>query len=112
MYTIDYFAPLDPVTTELQRIKGEQRRLFVGRAIHEDGIHSVPEQWKAHDLPEFFKGLFGGQHPQARGGEDLPDVAPGEVEVVSCAAPNRRGSLGSFAHRLDTMDIRGNKAHR
>jgi hypothetical protein len=51
MYTIDYFAPLDPVTTELQRIKGEQRRLFVGRAIHEDGIHSVPEQYRKGRYP-------------------------------------------------------------
>jgi hypothetical protein len=34
-------------------------------------------------------------------------VEDGRVEVVSCIAPNRRGSLGSFAQRLDRMDTGG-----
>lgn len=82
MEAIDYFAPLDPITALLQRIKGEHRRTLVEIGIASGHLSEVPDAWKEHDLPAWLKDFLQSQHPQARGGEDLPDLAPGEVEVA------------------------------
>ena len=78
----DYFAEVDPVETVLRRIKGNFRRDFVAAAIAEDGIEEAPEAWLAHNLSQELKAFLGGQNPQLRGGEDLPDLLEGEVEVA------------------------------
>lgn len=82
MKLIDYFAPLDPLTDLLQRIKGELRRQFVEREALAHGLHNVPEVWCAQDLSEAMKNLLQEHHPRMRGGEDLPDLKPGEVEIA------------------------------
>jgi hypothetical protein len=80
--SIYYFAPLDPLAALLQRIKGEYRRYFVDREAKAHGVESVPEAWRDHDLSEVLKGFLQARDPRMRGGEDLPDLAPGEVEVA------------------------------
>jgi hypothetical protein len=86
---IDYFAPPpSPDEAVLRRIKGNFRRAFVGRSIDEDGLDSIPDAWKAHDISEVLKNMMQGQHPQARGGEDLPDLKDGEVEIARLTLAN------------------------
>jgi hypothetical protein len=82
MDPIDYFAPIDPMTDLLQRIKGEHRRALVQVNIASGHFDDVPDDWKAHELTEGRKSYLQALHPRMRGGEDLPDLAPGEVELA------------------------------
>lgn len=109
---IDYFAPpSSPEESVLRGIKGNFRREFVGRAIDEEGLDSIPDAWKAHDISEVLKNMLQGQHPQARGGEDLPDLEEGEVEIARLTLANsvhgevtslraRQGNSGEILFRM------------
>ena len=86
---IDYFAmPSSEEEAAIRRIKGNFRREFVMRAILGDGISSVPPAWLDHDLSAVLKDFLTGQHPTARGGEDLPDLEKGEVEIARLSLTN------------------------
>jgi hypothetical protein len=98
---IDYFKPAATAEEEiLRRIKGNYRRDFVSRfrrqsrsknnllafLAHAEGLD--PEGWKAHNIPERLKGVLGQQNPRFRGGEDLPDLEDGEVEIARLTLAN------------------------
>ena len=86
---IDYFKTvLSAEEDVLRRIKGNYRRSFVGAAIKDQGLDSVPEAWTTHDLSSNLKNLLQQQHPAARGGEDLPDLETGEVEIARLSLTN------------------------
>ena len=86
---IDYFAPAPtPEEAVLRRIKGNYRREFVARAIEEDGLETIPPQWTEHALSPIFQNILGGQNPACRGGEDLPDLHAGEVEIARLTLVN------------------------
>jgi hypothetical protein len=72
-------------TRSLMRVKGTQRRSGVSQAIAMDGLHAVPPMWLEHDLPEHMRGMLGARRPGDRGGEDLPDLADGEIELARVA---------------------------
>ena len=109
---IDYFASVeDPAEAALRRIKGNYRRAFVARAIDQDGLGSIPEAWLDHSLSEALKNMLGSQHPQACGGEDLPDLEVGEVEIARLSLVDsvhgevtslraRREEDGSISYRM------------
>jgi hypothetical protein len=86
---INYFAPAPTKEEEvLRRILGNFRRGFVGRAIKEGGLASIPESWTASSISEVLKSMLQRQHPTARGGEDLPDLAKGGVEIARMTLAN------------------------
>jgi hypothetical protein len=86
---IDYFKPAVTAEEEMiRRIKGNYRRQFVSRAIQDEGVDSVPEPWKGHEISAVLKGVLGQQHPRFRGGEDLPDLANSEVEIARLTLTN------------------------
>ena len=86
---IEYFKPAPSAEENiLRQIKGNYRRSFVAAAIKDDGFEAVPEAWTAHDLSENLKNLLQQQHPAARGGEDLPDLEDGEVEIARLSLTN------------------------
>jgi hypothetical protein len=60
----------------------------VGEAIKKKGLTSIPDAWTASSLPEPLKSMLSGRHPRARGGEDLPDLAQGEVEIARMTLAN------------------------
>ena len=109
---VDYFAP--PATPEqaaLRRIKGGFRRAMVENALAQgDPLDSIPPLWQAHDIPPELRDFIGKKDPAFRGGEDLPDLLDGEVEIarlslrsVHCEVTSLRArpSLeGRFALRL------------
>ena len=103
---IDYFEQVaDPAEAALHRIKGNYRRSFVAQAIENDGIESVPEAWLDHSLSEVLKNMLGSQHPQARGGEDLPDLEDGEVEIARLTLANSvHGEVTSLRARPGEND--------
>jgi len=78
----DYFKPTTPVETALRRIKGNMRRAMVLAATEEDGFDTIPGRWLTHDLSDVLKNQLGLQQPNYRGGEDLPDLLEGEVEIA------------------------------
>jgi hypothetical protein len=79
----DYLA--EPPTIELavlMRIKGSWRRLMVAREMKQHGLLSVPDLWRGESIPETLKSMLAAPDPRRRGGEDLPSLAPGEVEIA------------------------------
>jgi len=98
----DYFQPTTPVETILRRIKGNYRRSMVLNAIEQEGVDSIPEPWLAPDLPDEFKSFLGGKRPDLRGGEDLPDLLDGEVEIARMSLVDSvHGEVTSLRARLD-----------
>src|SRR5438552_4464465 len=86
---IDYFKLAVTAEEEIvRRIKGNYRRQFVSRAMQDEGVGSVPDAWKDHDISEVLKGVLGQQNPRFRGGEDLPDLEEGEVEIARLSLTN------------------------
>ena len=99
----NYFQQTTPVETMLRRIKGNCRRAMVLAAIESDGPDSIPEPWQAHDLSEILKSTLGRQQPNYRGGEDLPDLLDGEVEIARVSLVNSvHGEVVSLRARKDT----------
>jgi hypothetical protein len=85
----DYFArPESEEEAVLRRVKGVWRRRMIAAHLEKAPIASIPEPWKQHDLPESLKAALQAEHPQARGGEDLPDLLPGEVEIARLTLVN------------------------
>ena len=78
----DYFQPTTPIEATLRRVKGNVRRAMILNAMEEDGIDTIPESWLAHELSAILKDTLGAQHPNHLGGEDLPDLLNGEVEIA------------------------------
>ena len=72
--------PEDPIERALGRIKGTYRRVAV-RARWEAG-EDVPDEWLLEDVGMSNKFALGAQDPRMRGGEDLPGLLPGEVELA------------------------------
>ena len=99
----DYFQPTTPVETILRRIKGNMRRAMVVAAVEQEGVDSIPEPWLTHDLSEDLKSTLGRQQPNYRGGEDLPDLFDGEVEIARHSLVNSvHGEVTSLrARRAD-----------
>ena len=79
----DYFIEQPVEDSVIRRIKGNFRRAMVVRSISADGLASVPKDWQAHDIPEELKNMLTSTAgPQARGGEDLPNLSDNEVEIA------------------------------
>ena len=98
----DYFQATTPVETVLRRIKGNYRRALVLASIANDGPDSVPEPWLAHDLSEVLKNMLGAKQPNFRGGEDLPDLLEGEVEIARVSLVDSvHGEVTSLRARKD-----------
>jgi hypothetical protein len=67
----------------LRRIKGNFRREMVFKSLLTEGLTSIPEPWRAHAISEQLKDVLTSKAgPQARGGEDLPDLDQGEIEIA------------------------------
>lgn len=80
----DYFveAPSEEDAV-LRRIKGNSRQEMVFKGLLTEGLASIPEPWRAHAISEQLKDvLTSNAGPQARGGEDLPDLDQGQVEIA------------------------------
>lgn len=98
---LNYFAPvIDPAQKAIRQIKGNFRRAFVADAIEKDGLTSVPARWQSNDLSDVMKAVLGNQNPRDRGGEDLPDLELGEVEIARLTLVNSvHGEVSSLRAR-------------
>lgn len=103
----DYFAPAPSAEdVVLRRIKGNYRCQMISKSIRDEGLASIPELWSAHDIPESFKEvLTSTAGPRARGGEDLPDLAEGEVEIARLSLVDSvHGEVTSLRAKRDPKD--------
>ena len=86
---INYFKPLEnQVDQILLPIKGNFRREFVKSSIENEGIESIPPAWLNHNLSSVLSNFLQAQHPQARGGEDFPDLFINEIEIARVTFTN------------------------
>ena len=77
-----YFFPMDLGTYLLATVKGTQRRSSIEKLIAEGNVLDV-EDWLAHSsLDNDTRVLIGKFHPVFMGGEYLPDLNEGEVEIA------------------------------
>ena len=106
-HPIDYFAPSRSLEEAvIRRIKGDHRKEFIAEAIRQDGLDSIPPQWTAHNLEEIFKAMLMSRDPRNRGGEDLPDLDEGEVEIARLSlADSVHGEVTSLRARKDAGRI-------
>ena len=103
----DYFVEATSVEDDVLRgIKGNFRRGMVGKSLLTEGLASIPEPWRAHAISEQLKDVLastGG--PQARGGEDLPDLDQGEVEIARLTfIDSVHGEVTSLRAKRDPED--------
>jgi hypothetical protein len=96
---INYFDPAATAEEEIiRRIKGNYRRRFVSHAMRDQNTDSIPDLWKNHEFSEVLKNWLGRQNPQFRGGEDLPDLENGEIEIARLTLANSvHGEVTCFA---------------
>jgi hypothetical protein len=67
-----------------------------------DDLEDIPDAWREHNLSAALKDFLGSQHPQARGGEDLPDLQEGEVEIARLSLLNSvHGEVTSLRAKYD-----------
>jgi hypothetical protein len=78
----DYFRPTTPVEELLRQSKGNFRRETILNAIAEEGLEAIPEQWLEAELSFEQTMMLVRMNPQLTGGEDLPDMLEGEVEIA------------------------------
>lgn len=106
----NYFA--SPPTREqavLRKIKGNVRRNIVEKLLRTKNLNMLPPDLFAHEASDEVKEYLGAQHPAARGGEDLPNLLDGEVEIARLSLVDSvHGEVTSLRARLDASD---NKLH-
>ena len=77
-----YFFPMGLDKFLLATVKGTERRNEVERLIAEGRILDI-EDWLAHSaIDESTRKLIGSFHPRFMGGEYLPNLGAGEVEIA------------------------------
>ena len=77
-----YFWPLGLKPHPLSSIKGANRRSLIASALAEDLDADIPRVLLQPALPEPLRQYLGSLHPSGMGGEYLPDLIPGEVEIA------------------------------
>jgi len=105
----DYFVEASSVEAAVLRgIKGNFRRGMVAKSLltETEGLASIPEPWRAPDISEQLKNvLTSTAGPQARGGEDLPDLVQGEVEIARLTLVDSvHGEVTSLRAKRDPED--------
>jgi hypothetical protein len=75
---------------------------MISRSLQTEDLASIPEPWRAHAISENLKNVLTSSiGPQGRGGEDLPDLAQGEVEIARLSMVDSvHGEVTSLRARL------------
>jgi hypothetical protein len=104
----DYFAAAPSIEDAvLRRIKGNFRRKLVLKGLQTGDLASIPQLWQAHDISENLKNVLTSINgPQGRGGEDLPDLDQGEVEIARLSLVDSvHGEVTSLRAKHDPRDL-------
>lgn len=90
----------------LSRIQGEARRLIAEYTLDEVGIGGLDPELAAEELSEERREEWGAIHPQFMGGEFLPPLAKGEVEIARISLDSTTYDQISVRARKDGTRIR------
>jgi hypothetical protein len=77
-----YFWPLSAEKHLLSTIRGEERRLVVQAAFNANDLDALTEFFAKPSLSEAERTAIGRVHPQFMGGEYLPNLRGGEIEIA------------------------------
>src|SRR5512135_2815800 len=77
-----YFGSLDTRTRILNRVSGTVRRSSVEQAMEDGSALAVPADELDPLLDEQRLRRWGRVHPSMMGGEYLPEIVPGEIEIA------------------------------
>jgi hypothetical protein len=103
----DYFAaaPSEEISV-LRGIKGNFRRQMILTSLMAEPLASIPQKWRAHNISEELKGFLTSRRgPQGRGGEDLPDLDQGEIEIARLSLVDSvHGEVTSLRAKRDPKD--------
>lgn len=85
--------------TLLSRIKGKARRDMARRILEEEGFPGLTEFVARENLDDVDREMWGRIHPQLMGGEYLPNLSEGEVEIVRISLKSTTGDQISIRAR-------------
>jgi hypothetical protein len=101
-----YFWPLDLATHLLATVKGAERRKYIQSLIDANRL-DVLEDLVAHSSLEPEVRAFTGRiHPRLMGGEYLPNLLPGEVEIARVTLASTTQDVVSIRARKGKNRIR------
>lgn len=101
-----YFFPASFADRLLARIQGAERRKHARRMIETGRIDELPELLAKAVLSPEERHVLGRIHPSLMGGEYLPDMRPGEVEIARIAIASMTGDVTSIYARPGKNCIR------
>lgn len=83
----------------LSRIRGKARREIATRLLKEEGFKGLTTFMAREQLTDEDREAWGRIHPQLMGGEYLPDLDEGEVEIARISLPSTTGDQISVRAR-------------
>lgn len=99
-YTPQTYWPTDDVTVLPAYIKGSVRKRIVEQALRANRLEVLEEPLLiAESLEDDLRSLWGRVHPINFGGEFLPDLRDGEVEIARIQWPSATADVASIRAR-------------
>lgn len=89
----DYFGRYDLQHDLMTHVKGSFRRRHLRAALDAGDIHAVPEPILRQSLSRGLRMAVGAYHPSFMGGEYLPDLEDGELEIARIAIQSTTGDV-------------------
>jgi hypothetical protein len=77
-----YWLELDPLAAIIKNVKGERRRQLIREAWKAGLFEDLAQELISDELPESPRTQLSRIHPSFMGGEYLPDLEVGEVEIA------------------------------
>ena len=97
------FWPLSAETHLLSTVKGAERRSMVDAAIASGDLSELSDFCIKASLTAEERQAFGRMHPMFMGGEYLPDLQTGEIEIARINIASTTSDVtGVYAHRTPT----------
>ncbi len=89
----DYFGRYDMQTELMTRVKGTLSRQALRNALDVGGLAQIPEEVKQAALDEPSRQMIGRIHPSFMGGEYLPRIKSGDVEIARISIQSTTGDV-------------------
>lgn len=89
----DYFGRYDMQTELMTRVKGTIRRQALRNALEGGQLDQIPVEVKQAALDEPSRQMIGSIHPSFMGGEYLPRIKSGEVEIARISIQSTTGDV-------------------
>ena len=93
-----YWLESDPLAAIIKNVRGEKRRQLIREAWKAGLFEYLAQELISDELPDSLRTQFGRIHPSFMGGEYLPDLDVGEVEIARiCLSSTTADVISLFA---------------